>query len=338
MAIFQEVGKLEVVTPQILTGNSARALVSCSGDMSKLRTNEVLQHEDWVDMQKDHIIPMAQKVLRAYQDLVDENLVHNLPGIGKTDTRWQIEGDMSDANVSMNTMSQGQKDLLDYETDSAPVPVIFKDLEIDWRTINASQIEGTGIDIANSDAAARKVAVAMEEMVVNGYAHQLDGKHIYGYTSHPDRMVVSGFEAIAPTPESIKNMVLRMVEEAECNDYGGPFNLYIPMGYATTLYEFFDIGNATVLLKDWLERLDLINKVTATSAMRPGNMALVQMDRTVVDLAVGLPLEPIEWEIMGGLGYRIRIITAGVPRIKRRRAHSGGYQTGIVHLRFQGPA
>jgi hypothetical protein len=63
---------------------------------------------------------------------------------------------------------------------------------------------------------------------------------------------------------------------------------------------------------------------------------MVQMDVTVIDLALGLPLEAIEWDVMGGMGFRIRVITAGVPRIKKRRARTGGYQTGIVHMQFQG--
>ena len=333
--MFEEVGSVQIGTRKILTGNSARKLVMCNGKTDALRTNSVLQHEDWVDMQKDHIIPMAQKTLKAYQDLIDLGLTVKLPGIGKTETKWQIEGDMSPANVSMNTMSQGDKDLLDYETDSAPVPVIFKDMEIDWRTINASRIEGTGIDVANADAAARKVAVAMEDMVVNGYAHTLEGKHIWGYTTHPNRGIVTGFDATPLNITTAENMVLAAIRDSEGRDYKGPFNLYIPTGYSTELYRRFGDGSAEVL-KDWLNRVDLIEKVTATSALAPGNMVLVQMDRTVVDLAIGLPLEPIEWEVEGGMGFRIRIITAGVPRIKKRVARGGGYQAGITHLRFRG--
>jgi len=317
-------------------GRHTQRLITCNGNMDNLRPNSVLIPDTWKEIQRDHIVPMAQIEMKAYLDLVDEGLTHKLAGIGKTVTEWVIEGDTSDANVSMNTLAWGQQDLVDYEMDSAPVPVIFRDFELDWRMLNASQIEGVPIDLSNSDAAIRKVGVASENIVVNGHAHGLGGQTIYGYTTHPNRIPITGFENRPFTigDDNVEDMVLAMVKGLESNDYRGPFNLYIPTGYATELYKRFGDGSAEVL-NDWLKKIDLIKKVTPTAALAPGNMVMVQMDRTVIDLAIGLNLEPIEWEIMGGMGYGVRVITAFVPRIKRRRARAGGYQTGIAHMRFQ---
>jgi len=312
---------------------SARALLECRGDLSQLRTNNILPADTWIEMQRDHVIPMAQQELAAYADLVDAGFTHRLAGIGKRKIEWQIEGETREANVAMQARAMGDMDLIDYEMDVAPVPLIFGDFEIDWRDINAAQIENVPIDLANADATAKKVAIASENLVVNGNLHGL-GIPLYGYTSHPDRIIVTGSETQEFNIENAESMVLKLVRAMEINQYRGPFNLYIPPGYSTELYKRFSDGTSDVL-NDWLTRVDLIKKVTVTSALAPGNMVLVQMERTVVDLAIGFDLETIEWDVMGGMNYLFRVLTAFTPRIKKRRAIGGGYQTGVAHMRFQ---
>jgi len=324
-----------------LGGHMGMKLLRANGKLHErlapFRTNTIFKDDDWKRMDTEHIVPMATRTLKAYQDLIDAGLVYDVGGIGISKVEWNIEGGMSDANVSMNISAAGEKDLIDYERDSLPNPIIYKDIEFDLRDLNASQVAGNNIDLSNTDAAARKVATTMEEITVNGYAHKLGGSYIYGYTSHPDRIRTTGFETIPFNKENAEAMVLAMIGDLEKADYkDGPFNLYIPTGYSTELYRRFGDGSAEVL-KDWLHRVDLIEKITPTSALRPGNMTLVQMTRDVIDVVVGLPLEPIEWQSMGGMVTSIRLLTATAPRIKKRITKSGdGYQVGISHMKFQG--
>jgi hypothetical protein len=61
--------------------------------------------------------------------------------------------------------------------------------------------------------------------------------------------------------------------------------------------------------------------------MPVGNLALVELQRRTVDIAVKMDPANVPWEAMGGLSQHVRVIGSLVPRIKA----DGNNQVGIVH-------
>jgi hypothetical protein len=85
------------------------------------------------------------------------------------------------------------------------------------------------------------------------------------------------------------------------------------------------------MLKQHLEEIDLIEEVKVSSRVPKGNLALVQMSSDNVDLAVGQPLIPVEWDEKGGMAVNYKIMTAMAPRLKARQDKT----LGVVHATFK---
>ncbi|MCL2236517.1 MAG: bacteriocin family protein [Defluviitaleaceae bacterium] len=316
-----------------LAGNSAKMLIANGMNLDTLRTNTVLQKDDWEDLD-NRVIAVAQERLVVVSDLVERGLTYDLGGIGKTVSMWQTSGDMSPANVSMEPDSEGERDLVNFETTQVPVPIIHKDFRLGLRQVAAGRESGSNIDLTNADEASRTVAIGMEDLVIRGYDKTLDGQHIYGYITHPYRSTVALTDIVTGDPlpftvETAADWILAMVQEADDKSYHGPFVLYVPTGLSTILYKIIP-GTNGKMLKQHLEEIDLIDSIKVSSRMPKGNMALVQLDSGNVDLAIGQPLIPVEWDEKGGMALHYRIMTAMVPRLKFRQNKT----LGVVHATF----
>jgi len=315
-----------------LVGGAARRLLVNNMDLNCLRTNVVLPHEEWKDLD-DRIIALAQERLVLVQDLIDAGLTHDVGGLGKTISEWTTSGDMSPANVSMEPESEGERDLINFETERVPVPVIHKDFRLGVRQLAAAKESKAPIDKTNSDAAARKVGVMMEDLTINGYRGKFLGSNIYGIMTHPAATSMTLDDGVgnllAFTPETAADMILAMIQAQDDKDFNGPYNLYVPTGLSTILYKMIPNTNGK-LLKTYLEEIDLISKIRVSSRMPKGHMSLVQMDNETIDLAVGQELTPVEWDEKGGMVVNFKIMTAMAPRIKARQDNT----LGIVNAVF----
>jgi len=323
----------QILAVNSLNGNAAKKFLASNMNFGVLRTNTVLHKDDWVDLDR-RVIQIAQEKLTVVSDLTDRGLTYELGGIGKTVSQWQTEGDMSPANVSMEPDTEGERDLVNYELAQVPIPIIHKDFRLGMRQIAAAREAGSNIDMSNADAATRQVAISMEDMVILGYQHTIGGGRIYGYTNHPYRATLAlddGLGNLLPfTVENAARMILDMIQKADDDEYYGPFNLYLPTGMSTVLYEIIPNTNGK-MLKQHLEEIDLIQEVKIASRMPKGNMTLVQMTSDNVDIAVGQPLIPVEWNEKGGMAVNYKILTAMAPRLKARQDR----KLGVVHAKFQ---
>ena len=325
-------------TKKVMDLRALRTPAIVNNVTGKITNNALLTAEEWIDID-ERIIPLAQYEMTAVMDLVDHGLVHRLGGIGDTISRWMTQGDRLPATVAMEPSAQGHRDLVSFEYEEVPIPVIYSDVEMGIRMLEATRRMGTDVDKTNFDAAAREVGIACEKILLHGYSSNFLGKSIYGYTTHPNRITVSGFDTTpfntATHPSGGTNaeaMILALIREARMNHFRGPFMLYIPAGYDTELYRRFDNGNSAMpTLDSWLQTINRIEAIKENDLLEDGNMILVNMQSDTVDWAEGFPLAPIEWESMGGMVEITRILTAGAPRLKSRQDG----KMGIIHLRFQ---
>ena len=310
---------------QGLGGNMASKLLANNMNMQILRTNAILQKEEWVDLDK-RVIKLAEERLVMTQDLISAGLTYDLGGIGTTISQWQVESDMTDATVSMEPDSEGNRDVVDYDIAQVPIPVIHKDFRLGIRQIEASRRMGSNIDMTNSDAAARRVAIGMEDLVIRGNSSNFAGQTIYGVINHPRRVT-----GVAPGPwsniDNVYQTILNMVAAADAIHRYGPFNLYIPSGLGMVLYRFYNDGSGQTV-EQRLNQITPIVSVKVNDRLPANNLALVQMTSDTIDLAVAQPLMPVEWESKGGLVSNFKILTAMAPRIKP----DADGKLGIVHF------
>jgi uncharacterized linocin/CFP29 family protein len=292
---------------------AVQRLLANNCDMNVLRTNAILQQDEWKELDK-RVVKVATERLIAVQDLISNGLVLNLGGIGVTMSQFQTESDMTGAVISMEPDSAGSRDNLDYQAANVPIPIIHKDFTIGLRQLEASRRMGSNIDMSTADAASRKVAEAMEDLVIKGSGAKFAGNSIYGYTNHPNRLTGSA-TGTWDDIDNIYDTVLAMLAAAETQKKYGPFNLYVAGDIGANLYRVYDDGSGQTVAQR-LQNITPIKSVKVADRWPKGRVGLVQMDSGTVDLAVAQTLIPVEWTTNGGMTTQYKILTALAPRLK----------------------
>jgi len=308
------------------SGSAGMKLFRANGDVSVLRTNAILQEREWVDLDK-RVIQIAQDRLALTNILTARGLTYNLGGLGATVSQWQVESDLTDAVVNMEADSIGSSDILTYQTQQVPIPIISKDFKIGIRALQASRKMGSNIDLTNADAAARKVAVGIEDLLIKGHPNKFVGSSIYGVTTHPARIPGTATGTWASDIANIYSTVLAMITAADQNQRYGPFALVVASGLSPLLYNVYDDGSGQTVAQR-LKNIDSITDVVVSDRMPAGNVALVQLTSDTIDIAIGQTLSTVEWDSQGGMSTTFKVLTALAPRIKP----DANGKLGIVHF------
>jgi hypothetical protein len=185
-----------------LVGNQMRA-VPVNNAVATLRKM------DWIQLD-EAIIKAAKPRLRAFGDLRSSGLSYVIPnGMGKTSLEYQTQSDISLASIGMDGLTRGQSDRPIYDLRSLPLPIIHKDFSFSARQVMASRNNGhMPIDTSTAELAARRVAEAVEQLLLGTYGgnavgsgpnYQFGGGSVYGYTNFPQR---GTYSMINPTSTS----------------------------------------------------------------------------------------------------------------------------------------
>ncbi|MCH8815567.1 MAG: encapsulin, partial [Chloroflexi bacterium] len=218
----------------------AQRLLASGMNVNCLRTNATLQKDEWLVLDRA-IIDVAQNRLRVYRDVIERGLVLALTnGLGKTVLESENVGDMRRAQVSMDGVTVGENDAVNYETVGIPLPFIHKDYTISIRKLNASRNEGEALDTTQARLSTRKIAEEQELMLLNGFGITTATYTIYGYTNFPQRntvTLVKDWDDVTITGANIVADVLAMKQALIDAKFFGPYALYIPTAYETPLDE-----------------------------------------------------------------------------------------------------
>lgn len=296
----------------------------------------LLRIDEWRDIDRAVVQAGADR-LTGIADLEGMGLVHNLGSIGITVSTFEQVSDMTGAQVSMDGITEGEKDTIAYDHDNIPVPIIHKDFDVNVRRLIASRMFGESVDVTAASVASRKVAEASEDMLFAGKAIRVGGGTIYGYTTHPNRNTVDmGTDWDAATPEEIISDVKEMLAAARADHFYGPFDLYIPGAYEGVLDNDYLVGDSesgiTVTTKTVRQRileLSGVRSIKVADRLTGDNVILVQLTRDVVDLAKAQGITTVNWQAYGGMQERFKVMAVQVPRIKS--TYDG--ECGVVHLR-----
>lgn len=279
-----------------------------------IHQNALLRKDEWVELDTA-VLETVKTGLVGIADLINAGLIHQLAGLGTLLSGYEQMGDLTAASVSMDADVPGQEDALEFETQYVPIPIIHKDFRISLRKLESSRKLGETIDVSQAREATRVVRETMEDMLFNGHAKQLGGYTIKGYTNASNRLQGTVVGDFGTAGNGYKTMT-KALAQLSAEGWLGPFNVYI----ANTQYN--ELLNLLGTVADRNELSVITNQLPQISSVKPsfnltdGELVIVQMTSNVVDLAIAEDITPIQWDEMGGMLTRFRIMTAMAPRLK----------------------
>ncbi|HHY54607.1 MAG TPA: bacteriocin family protein [Chloroflexi bacterium] len=302
-----------------------------SAQGERLVVNSLLTVDEWIEVE-NQVLQASRYPLKVVEGFRRRGLVKPLGSVGSLEARWYVSSDITAAGVSMTGRGRAERDLPELRPASVPVPVIFKEFSVDWRTLEASRRMGDGLDMTTLVEAVRVVAEGYENLVVNGStAVTLNGAPIYGLRTHPNRNTDTAGNYGGGDWGTIANIVptiAGMVSAANAQHNYGPFHVYISQTqFNQAAMSFYNDGSGSALNR--IKSLDMIEGVEGLppTVLPDGEILLLQMTAEYMDLAEAMSIQVREWTSGDGLESMFKVMTIGTPEIKARF----GNQTGIVH-------
>lgn len=295
-----------------------------------LQINTSLRREEWQRLD-EALLPISRSRLGGVQDLVDNNLVFDIGnGMGSTVLEYHDVSDAMTATVSMDGITRGQGDTVDYGSKFLPLPIIHVDYEILTRQLNASRNLGQPLDTSNAEAAARTVNQQLETMLFTNTTYAPGGTNvgtIYSYINQPNINTVSigtNWNASAATAAGIVDSVLSMKQSSINAKHFGPWMLYVPTAYETVLDEDYVAAAPQNTIRDRILKIDGITGVKVVDTLPANTVLLVQMTSDVVRLVRGMGIQNVQWSQEGGMITKYKVMTIQVPQVRADQAGNSG--------------
>jgi hypothetical protein len=303
--------------------------------------NATLRRDEWKQLDAAILEPSRYR-LGGIQDLIDQGLVFNLGnGMGTTILEWHDVSEAGEADVTMDGVTRSRGDRPVFQHNYLPIPIIHMDYEINARALAVSRNMGNGLDTTMAERAARRVQEKLENMLFTNTTYafgETDSRvrnKIYSYLNHPDRNQV-GFASVpgahwndsGSTGKKIVDCVLAL-KQVSINAYHfGPWMLYIPTAYETTIDGDYDVVSPGITIRKRILEIAGIKGIKVIDTLTPDNVLLVQMTPDCVRLVRGMGLQNVEWSTEGNMVTKYKVMTIQVPQI---RSDQNG-KSGIVHL------
>jgi len=309
----------------------AQALSANGMNPNSLRTNATLRKDEWKQFD-EAIITVAQNRLVGVADLMSRGLVFNIAnGLGTTVLEYEDVSDIEAAQVSMDAVTRGDGDRVEFDINYLPLPITHKDFQINIRVLEASRKLGNPLDTTMAELAARKVAEKNEEYLFQGASsYAFGGGTIYGYVDAPNLNPVTlseDWDASSCTGEDILDDVRAMKQASIDAMHYGPWVLYIPTAYETVLDDDFKAASDKTVRQRILE-IAGVDSVTVADKLAANKVLLVQMTSDVVRMVQGLPLTTVEWQTQGNMVFHFKVMNILVPQVRFDQEGN----SGITHL------
>lgn len=287
-------------------------------------TNAALRYDEWRQLD-EAVVAVGQQRLVGFDDLRRNGLTFSLPNaMGKTVLTYQKISEAMEANVDISPLKRGTGDTVDYSTAHIPIPVIFADYDIEERLLAESRNIGTALDVTNAEAAARKVAEKLEDMLFGSTSIlTYGGGTIYTYLTEPNINTVSFnsagdyWDASGKTAAEIFTDVENMKAALHADYHYGPYMLYVPTDYEKVLDRDYSVSGASLkTIRQRILEMGSIQDIKVVDRLADDTVIMVQMTRDVVDVIDGMPMQNMEWSSEGGLVHHYKVMTIQIPRVK----------------------
>jgi hypothetical protein len=309
----------------------------------QIQANATLRRDEWKQLD-DAIMEVSRQRLGGIDDLISKGLTYNLGNaMGTTVLEWHDVDDPGEAVLTMDGVTRGKNDRPNFQHNYLPIPIIHSDYEINARVLAASRNMGNPLDTTLAERAARRVNEKLEDMLFTNTSYSFGEKDsrevntIYSYINFPDRNTVTlstnwddlDFDSsTANGGGTIVENVMDM-KQASIDDYHyGPWMLYIPTNYETTLDKDYDRTTPGTTIRERIMKIDGITGIKVIDRLPADNVLLVQMTSDVVRLVRGMGLTNIEWQEEGRFVSKYKVLTIQVPQIRSDQ----NKRCGIVHL------
>jgi hypothetical protein len=311
-------------------GDLAKRLLANNMSANALRTNDTLRKDEWKHYDTA-LLKVAQERLIGVADLMGRGLTYSIAnGLGKTVLEYEDVSQIEPAQMSMDAVTRGRNDRVEFDIKYLPLPVIHSDFQINIRVLNASRTTGESLDTTMAELASRMVSEKMEELLFTGSSsYTFGGGTIFGYTDEPNRNTGSlthNWNASAATGSTILADLLNMKQASIDARHYGPWMVYIPTAYETVLDDDFKT-NSDKSIRQRVGEITGIADVKVADKLTANNVIMVQMTSDVVRWVEGLPMQTVEWQTEGGMIFHFKVMTIAVPQI---RADQEG-NSGLVH-------
>jgi len=308
---------------------TAQRLLSSGMNVNSLRTNATLRKDEWKHY--DTVaIKSAQRRLVGISDLMSRGLTYSLTnGLGTTVLEYEDMSDVNDAQLSLDAVSRGQSDAIEFDINYLPLPIVHADFDISIRKLNASRTTGQPLDTLMVEAKAQKIAEKLESILFTGSSSfTFGGGTIYGYTDFPHRNTGSlsaNWDDSTATGATILADLVAMKQASISDRHYGPWVLYIPTAYETVLDEDYVSGYPKTIRQRLLE-VGGITDIKVVDLLTANNVLLVEMDKQTVRLVEGLPLTTVEWQTQGNMVFNFKLMTISVPQLRADQSNRCGIQ------------
>jgi len=301
------------------SGAAAARLLANGMDVSALRTNDLLLYDEWKEIDKA-VLKAYQQRLVGVADLEARGLTYNIPnGLGKTVFAYQNASDIEAASISMDGVTRGQRDRQKYDISYLPLPIVHADFSFSIREIEASRNGNMPLDTAMAEAAARKVAEKVEEILFQGAStYTFGGGALYGYADFASRNtgdLTGAWSTSAVDGSEILNDVLTMKQALISDRRYGPYALYVPTAYETTLDDDFK-ANSDKSIRQRIQEVSGIEIVKVADFLTAGKVVLTQLASDTVRIVNGLDITTVQWETEGGMKVNFKVMCIKVPQIQ----------------------
>lgn len=295
----------------------------------KVNASTTLRKDEWLQLETA-ILKAAQQRLRAVADLRAAGLTYVIPnGLAKTVLAFEMQGDINDADISMDGLRFGQDDRPQYKIGYLPLPIIHKDFQINARQLAESRNGSTPLDTTMGEMAGRKVSEMAEKLVVGtASAFAYGGGTIYGYSNYTSRMTktITSPAATAWTPATTVTEVAAMLQQSRDARHYGPWMVYFATGWSQYLDRDYTT-NYPVTLRERLLKLDGVQDIRVLDFLSGYDVVVVEMSTEVVRLVIGMDVTVLEWESYGGLLKNYKVMSILIPQLRC----DYNSRTGIVH-------
>ena len=330
-AYMMENGRMDTAKLRPFIGKDGQSYITVfqGGDAKKAEsyksvpvTNATLRRDEWKSLD-DKIMEVSRYRLNGIQDLIDNNLIHNLGNaMGTTILETHDISDAQEADLTMDGVSRSKGDRPDFGYHYLPVPIIHSDYEINSRVLNASRNMGNGLDTSMVEIATRKVAEKLEGMLFTSTTYAFGGGTIYSYVNHPDvntRAISAWTGGSSKTPAEMVDDVLDMKQDLIDDYHFGPYMLYIPTAYETLIdgdYSDSLSNGTTNTIRERILKISGIKGIKVVDTLASTTLLLVQMTSDVVRLVRGLPIQNVEWTTEGNFVHKYKVLTIQVPQVR----------------------
>lgn len=321
-------GNAIVSKPGALGASGPGQLLMANGwDPQVLRDNSVLRKDEWIEFDTA-LVPIARARLRGVNDLISAGLTLTLGnGMGTTILQWEEVSDMDPADISMDGVTRGTHDRVNFDINNLPIYIVHKDFHINLRNLESSRRLGVPIDTTQIEVATRRVSDQVENILFNGTSLTFGGNSVFGYRTAPNRntFVIAPLWGAA-TGEEIVTDVIDMIQAAQVDNMFGPYVLYVGTNYWNLLLDDYKANSDKPIIQR-IRELEGISDVRVADTLPIDNVLLVQMTKDVVDLVIGMQPRVVQWDVEGGFQTNFKVLTILVPRIKQDFDN----RSGIVH-------